>query len=586
MKKKWVLLLILGLLLSTNLVYVGAYADTASADEGAILKIGVKQEPDSLNPFAAWEAASSEIFQLTYDALTAFDRDLKVVPGLAESWEVSADQLTWTFHLRKEVKWHDGTPFTSADVKYTYEAIQETQMGMYYGSISDITNIEVVDDYTIKMSSKLPKANMLQNVTPILPEHIWSAFNAENVLEFENEQMIGTGPFKIVEWQRGQQVVFGRNADYFERKPQVNNLIYVIYANNDTMVQSFQNGEIDIALGLDYVDIKNILEDKNVKNYSYEENGFTELAFNSSEPNGAFNPLIQDKIVRHAIDYAIDKQKIVDLVYDSSAVPGTSYIPPSQAPWHFEPSKEELRLFNPEEAIKLLENAGFVNVDAEGIRSNDQGERLSFLLLSRSDNTSEVQVGQLIQSFLKDVGIELKIETVDDGVLNDRTMSTLDYDMFIWGWGGDIDPSVLLNVLTTANLNNLNDVFYSNPKYDEIVAKQATEMDMDKRIEMVHEAQSILYDDQPYNILYYSNNNQLVRTDLVSGLKPTSSGAIFYASSTANYLDAVLAGSSTGTMSSGMILIIVAVIVLAVIAGVFTLKKRTQKHQDQERQEW
>lgn len=577
------------LLIMTLLLSISGFSSVYAESEGDILKIGVKQEPDSLNPFVSWENASYEIFKLTYDSLTAIDRDLNTVPLLAESWDLSEDQLTWTFHLRKDVKWHDGEPFTAADVKFTYEFFQETEMGMYFGSIADIASIDVIDDYTVELHTDAPKANMLQNVTPILPMHIWKDYTADTVSDFENKEMIGTGPYKFVDWQRNQQVVFKRNDAYFGKKPNIPNLIYVIYSNNDTMVQALKNGEIDIALGLDYVDIKNVLSEKNIKNYSFEENGFTQLAFNSSEPTDLFNPLSQNKSIRHAIDYAIDKQKIVDLVYDGAAKIGSTFIPSSQTPWHYEPSTEDLRNFDPEKAIALLENEGFTEVDSDGIRSNSAGERLSFLLLSRSDNTSEVKVGQMIQSFLKDVGIELNIETVDDGVLYDRSMITKDYDMFIWGWGGDIDPTVLLNILTTSNIDNLNDVFYSNPAYDELVTKQATEMSQEKRIELVIEAQKLLYDDLPYDILYYSNNNQLVRTDLISGIVPASNGAAFYAYTNANYIDATF----EGTASSRVNLPAIAVIGVVIIAGIGFLiinkqKKTKEKNtpENKEKQDW
>lgn len=554
--------------------------------EDTILKIGVKQEPDSLNPMVAWENASYEIFMLTYDALTQIDREMNVVPSLATSWELSEDQLTWTFHLREDVKWHDGEKFTANDVKFTYEFIQETEMGLYYGAIADITTIDVVDDYTIKFTSDLPKANMLQNVTPILPEHIWSQYDADSVMDFENEEMIGTGPYKFVEWQRSQQVVFERNEDYFGNVPQVSHLIYVIYANNDTMVQSLENGEIEIALGLDSVDIKGALKNENIKAYTFMENGFTQMGFNSSEPSDAFNPLIQNKVVRHAIDYAMDKQKIVDLVFDSSAEPGSTMIPPSQKIWHYEPQGDELRTYNPSKAIELLESEGFTIIDSEGYRSNASGEKLEFLLLSRSDNTSEVKVGQMIQSYLKDVGIQLNIDVVDDGVLYDRTMINLDYDMFIWGWGGDIDPAVLLNILTTSNLDNLNDVFYSNPDYDAIIELQGSEMNLDARIELVKEAQRLLYDELPYDILYYEQDNQLVRSDLVSGIVPAVNGSVFYTFTNANYLDAELVKGDESQSSVLMLAAVGVVILLSAVIWFMKNKKSSKKSENAQKQEW
>jgi peptide/nickel transport system substrate-binding protein len=611
MRKKLSMLLVMILLLMNALPFMSFGA----VQDETILKIGVKQEPDSLNPFASWEMASYEMFMLTYDSLVKFDRNYEVVPSLASSWELAEDQLTWTFHLRDDVKWHDGEPFTSADVKFTYEAILNSEMGMYYTSLEDIVSIETPDDYTVVITTGSPKANMLQNVTPILPAHIWSELSIDDITDYEDTAMIGTGPFKFVSWDMNQQIVLDRNPDYFNGQANVDHMIYVFYANNDTMVQALQNGEIDIALDLDYVDIKSALSETNITDYAFEENGFTELAFNQSEWQGNFNQLIQDKGIRQAISYAIDKQKIVDLVYDGSSVPGTTYIPPSQGEWHYEPTGDALRSYDPEKAIALLEAEGFTNVDSDGYRSNDAGEKLSFLLLSRSDNTSEVKVGQMVQSYLKAVGIELSIETVDDGVLYDRTMGDKDYDMFIWGWSGDIDPTVLLNVLTTDNIDNLNDVYYSNPDYDAVVSAQSHEMDAAKRVEMVHEAQKILYEELPYDILYYSEIHQLVRNDLITGIVPTVSGAAFFANTVENYIDAAFVaetpaadvtsdaasdGSKDGSTGSSTAdnettdtdsnnnSLVIGIVVIAIAGGGFYLlqKRKSGKTKEDQKNEW
>lgn len=353
------------------------------------------------------------------------------------------------------------------------------------------------------------------------------------------------------------------------------------------------------------------MSNENITDYAYEENGFTELAFNQSEWSGNFNQLIQNKMIRQAISYAIDKQKIVDLVYDGSSTIGSTYIPPSQGEWHYAVEGDKLRGYDPEKAISLLESEGFTSVDADGYRSNDSGDKLSFLLLSRSDNTSEVKVGQMVQSYLKAVGIELNIETVDDGVLYDRTMGEKDYDMFIWGWGGDIDPTVLLNVLTTDNIDNLNDIFYSNPEYDAIVEAQTHEMDRAKRVEMVHEAQALLYEELPYDILYYAENHQLVRNDLITGLKPTVSGAVFFANTIVNYADATFIteaaessanssapaentadstpaeseSESDGGGSSGLV---IAIVVIVVIGGGFFIwqRNKSKKANENQKNEW
>ncbi|MBN2875569.1 MAG: hypothetical protein JXM71_10785, partial [Spirochaetales bacterium] len=147
----------------------------SGATPGYTLRIGTSEDLDSLSPFLAYERAATELFLLVYDSLTSFDADLQPMPDLAESWSVSADNLSWTFKLRAGVKWSDGVPFTSKDVKFTYETTAASELGLYYGFLSGIESIETPDDLTVILRTSEPKANILQNPTPILPEHIWAA---------------------------------------------------------------------------------------------------------------------------------------------------------------------------------------------------------------------------------------------------------------------------------------------------------------------------------------------------------------------------------------------------------------------------
>lgn len=508
------------------------------ANDADLLKIGVSGEPDSLSPLISYERFSYEVFMLIYDSLITFDENMNPAPSLAKNWEVSDDNLTWTFYLRDDVKWTDGEKFTSKDVKFTFELFRDSGLGMYSGIVEDIKEIETPDDYTVILKTELPKANMLQNITPIIPEHIWKDVPEDDYEIFDNENPIGTGPFILKEWKKNEYVSFVANKDYFKGSPKISKLIYVIYANRDTMAQSIKLGEIDAALGLYKAQLNTIEDDKNISLYDFSENGFTEIAFNCrSDGKSKGNPLILDKKIRQAIEYAMDKQKIIDMVYEGEGVPGTTMIPVSQNLYHYIPNAEELRYFSPEKAKEILENADYKDRDGDGIRESKKGEKLIFKFLLRSDNVMEIKAGQMIKGYLKDVGIETKIETLDNGALTDRIYDNSDFDMFIWGWGGDVDPSTLLRVLTTNQIDNLNDSFYSNPEYDKIVDEQASIMDFDERQKTVYEAQKILYEDLPYIILMYEKELQLIRKDRLEGLKPTVNGAIFYADTPFNYLN-------------------------------------------------
>ncbi|MCX5973477.1 MAG: S-layer homology domain-containing protein, partial [Coprothermobacterota bacterium] len=273
---------------------------------------------------------------------------------------------------------------------------------------------------------------------------------------------------------------------------------------------------------------------------------FTELAFNCwTDPQSLGNPVLQDKRVRQAVEWAIDKQQIVDLAMEGQGTPGTTLIPPATPFWHYQPTPEELRTYNPARANALLDAAGCLDINADKMREDPQGEPLVLRFLLRSDNTQEVKAGQMIKAFLRTVGLDTELETVDDGTLNDRIFNNADFDMFIWGWAGDVDPSTMLNVLTGAQIGGTNDCYYSNPAYDAIVSTQATLLDPSTRQDAVWEAQKIIYKDIPYLILSYDTTVQAVRQDLVEGIQPVvRTGPLFYANTAENYLSAAPFGTT------------------------------------------
>lgn len=580
MKKRFVFLVLL-----VMLCFLFAPALNLFSSEKAILRIGVMEEPDSLNPFAAYERAAFETFMLIYDSLVVFDRNLNPSPSLAESWKLSADNLSWTFRLRKDVLWSDGKPFTARDVKFTYEAIRDTEMGLYATLVEDITEVEILDDYTVVIHSENPKANMLMNITPILPAHIWEKLSEEKLETFENKDPVGTGPFRLLQWKKSQYLTLGANMNHFRGAPKTDGIIFSLYANRDTLAQSLRLGEIDAALGVYHTHAKGVAGDPNIQVIEFTENGFTELAFNCwDDPASGGNPLILDTVIRQAIELGIDKQRIIDIVYEGEGVPGSTLIPVSQTFYHYTPSAEEYRGFNPEKGRALLDAAGYLDRDGDGIRESAEGSKLSFVFLLRAENTMEVKAGQLISGFLRDLGIETKIETLDDGALNDRIFGPADFDMFIWGWGGDVDPGTLLNVLTTGQIENLNDVYYSNPEYDSLVALQWTLMDKYERRDAVWAAQRILYNDLPYIILLYETELQMLRKDKIAGISTTVNGAVFYADTPANYIEASVIGlpATVGLTKqdiggSPLPFILGAVVLVAAAVVVIILLRRRKK---------
>lgn len=503
----------------------------------AFLRVGWGVETDSLSPFISYTQAGAEVFNLLYDPLVAFDENLEPKPHLAESWDLSDDQLTWTFKLREGVTWHDGEELTSEDVKYTYELMMESELGLYADFLRGISDIQCPNPLTVVINTERPKANMLMNTAPILPKHIWETVAFEELETWENSSPVGTGPFTFAERKEGEFLRLTANPDYFLGKPAIDELVFVLYANNDTMVQALKTGELQGAINFNVNQLRALSSEPNISAISAAANGFTEISINSMEDEASLgNPLLLDTALRRAMEYAIDKQKIIDVAYAGQGIAGTTIVPPDDF-WHYAPKGAELRAYNPTKAAQELEKAGYTDRDGDGIREDADGNKLSFNFMLRSDNTDEVKAGQMVSAMLKDVGIEIDIETVDDGVLIDRIYA-YDFDMFIWGWGTDVDPTTILRVMSTDQIDNLSDCNYSNPEYDRLLEEQATLMDKAERQKMVWEMQKILYRDAPYIILSYDNSIQAVRTDQWTGWKQIpEDGPYFFNLTTYNYLN-------------------------------------------------
>jgi len=552
-----------------------AQATAPSADINKALRVGTSEDLDTTSPFLAYERAATELYLLVYDSLTSFDKDLEPAPGLADSWELSADKLVWTFKLHPGVKWSDGKPFTSKDVKFTYETVAASELGLYYGFLDGIEAIETPDDLTVVIHTEGPKANLLQNPTPILPEHVWRA-GVGQLETFDDPALVGTGPFRFVEWKKGQYFSVTANPDYFRGAPKVAGVIFSIFANRETLAQSLINGEIDVALNLYPDQIAQLQKSKDIDIRSYAANGFTQMTINCwDDPASKGERVLLDKRVRQAIDMAINREDLVTIAFNGGGFPATTLIPPATPFWHWEPTGEAKRGFDPAKAGALLDKAGYSRKDAAGMRLRPDGKPLSFRLVCRSENPREVKAGQMIQGYLRDVGVGIELSTVDDGALSDMITAS-DFDLFIWGWGGDVDPTTLLSLLTTDQIDAVNEPKYSNPEYDELVKKQYGLLDDNARQAAVFDAQKIAWEDSPLFVICYDRDIQAYRKDKVAGFVTVADGSLLYANTNVNYLKASRIGTQGAGGTAGMIVALV-VAAAAVVVLVIVLAKRGKR---------
>ena len=448
------------------------------------------------------------------------------VPDLAESWEVSPDGLTWTFHFVHNATWHDGVPFTSADFKFTLDYCTDypdfnasVQCGSTISYMSTINRTDTPDNYTAIVHMNTPLADFGQPIFWILPKHIWENIPRDEAEKtYRNLPPIGTGPFKYVDSKVNEYVLLDANKQYFRGAPKVDHILFKYYADPDTMVEAFIKGEVDV-IAPPYGSVAKLQNETGIKVLTWPVNSISELGFNTwSDPSSKGNPALRDYRFRQALAYAVNKTEIIKLAYHGLAERAESVLPSRMVLYHWDPSPEERLDFNLTKANLMLDELGYTKWDDSHTYRIDPTTNSSFLLsLWVSNDALElISAGTLIETWFKEIGIGLQMRVVDSAQMIDTNLAG-GMDMYLWGWGFDPDPDFALSVFTTGQIGVWSDCFYSNATYDALYQKQHTATDMTERKNTITEMQKWLYYQAPYVVLAYTYNIEAYRTDIFTG---------------------------------------------------------------------
>ena len=500
-----------------------AVASDASPAPGVgktILRLGWTHDPENLNPFIGY-GSEYEIWALNYELLVGFRaRDMANVPGvgLATAWETSADGKVWTFTVTDRSRWHDGRPVTARDVAFTFTYMIENKMGMFIDYLRYIEKVEAPDDTTVVFTCSRPKANMLALWIPILPEHIWSHIKPEEAEKtFANPPpIVGSGPFQVVEFKKGEYVRLAANKEYWKGAPKVDEVILQTYQNQDTMAQDLKAGVIQTAWNIPPAQFDALNREPDLESIRAVTVGLDELGFNCADrkkyPRSTGHPVLQDPAFRRALQWAVDKEKIAALAYGGNATPADALVTgdyySSDADFHWTPPGDSAYTFDLDEARAALDAAGYPDADGDGIREY-RGRPIKLRLYARTESAASQTCGKLITGWFREVGLDIDYRVMAEGALGDRQYNyehdefAPDFDMFIWGWGGDVDPNFILSVLTTSSIESWSDCNWSNAEYDELFLEQQTTIDLRERIALVHRMQEIVYRASPYIPLVY-----------------------------------------------------------------------------------
>ena len=491
------------------------------------MRVGWAGSPDTLNPGAAVLSEAYTIFGLVFDTMYTLQLDGSFKLSLAESMSTSDDGLVYTYKIRDGVKFHDGQPLTAEDVAFTYHLYQDTEgypwMGdylAYFDSIEATADNEVV----ITLSEAIPNIDAQLVFLYVLPKHIWEN---EDAVEFENFAMIGSGPFKMAEYKPNEFVHLAKNADYFGDVPKIDELIFQTFENQDALVQAIKTGQVDMITEMPNTAVATLQEDSNVEVVTGApfSPGVTDIIINQVLPENcppddgvcSGHPALLDRNVRLALAHATDKQKIIDVLLLGLGTPGTALLPDGLGLWYNSSLVDYA--FDVAKANQILDDAGYMDVDGDGTRDMPDGSQsLTFRINWPSDSIEAPRMAELLSEMWGQVGVKLEAQALDADTLTAVCCPAFDFDVILWGWGSDPDPNLLLSVMTTDEIpTGSSETGYSNAEFDDLYYQQASELDLNKRKELVWKMQQIAFDDVVYIIPYYAQNVQAYRKDRFVG---------------------------------------------------------------------
>jgi peptide/nickel transport system substrate-binding protein len=442
-----------------------AAADTgeaATAATGEVVRGGVWTEAtlsdaSTLNPILGADSSSSDIYGLLTPALIGIDPFSGAVTpdrSMSESWDVSEDGLVWTFNLRDGVFWSDGEQVTADDFKYTYDAIASDLVETVRKSnLEGIESIEVLDPLTVQVTFGRVQCDGLLNLgLGWLPSHLY-AEDFSDVMDspYNLEPAVSAGPFVFQSWARDDNTILIRNESYWLGAPNMDGKIFRIVPDPGARLAQLQSGEVDVT-GVQPEQIAVVDGDPSLKRFNFRDDGYTYVGLNLANPENPQpgqdedgnlieqdpHPILSEHAVRLAMAHALDYQSIIDNVYLGQGYPIASNVLPA-VEWAFDPSIEPYA-YDPELSAQILDEAGWVDEDGDGVRERD-GQTLSLNLVTNAGNTTREDMGVLVQDQLNALGFDITFEAIDFGTLVEQLLGQT-YDMVIIGWTGlGTDPN-------------------------------------------------------------------------------------------------------------------------------------------------
>ncbi|WP_019119981.1 ABC transporter substrate-binding protein [Brevibacillus massiliensis] len=471
-------------------------AETGKTGE-KVLIYGRGGDTVSLDPATIDDGESARVTENIMETLVEYaDGTMEIVPGLAEKWDIDPSGLKYTFHLRKGVKFHDGTDFNAEAVKFNFErwmdknnplhspegfAYYNDMFGGYKGDPDHvIKEVKVVDEYTVEFDLNRSQAPFLANLG-MFPFAIASPKALQEQKEKFGEHPVGTGPFTFVEWQRNDHITIEKNPDYWNKDlPKLDKVVFKVIPDNSARLTALQSGEIDVMDGLNPEDAETVKANSDLQLMTRPPMNIGFLSFNVEKKP------FDDKRVRQAIAYAVNKPALVEAFYSGLAMPAVNIMPPILLGYNDQIKDRE---FNLEKAKQLLAEAGY----PDGFKT-----KFWAMPVPRPYIPNGQKMAEAMQQDFKKIGIETEIVTMDWATYLDKTKKG-EQEMYLLGWNGDNgDPDNFIYVLLDKNnIGGGNRTRYANEEVHQLLLKAQTEVDPAKRSELYKKVQEILFDEVP-----------------------------------------------------------------------------------------
>ena len=491
-------------MLTAGLLLIGACTSGSEDAASRAFVVAIGTDPGQLNTAITTNGGVHNAGGFLYDGLLALDDSLKPVPALAERWEVEDNGSLYRFHLRRGVRWHDGRPFTAADVKFTFEALLLKFHSRTRASLgSKLARIDIPDDFTVEFRFRQPYAPLLHQLdveeAPIMPRHVFAG--SDPLRNPANTSPVGTGPFRFVSYSPGSEIRYSANPNYFLGAPAISSVVLRVIPDPGTQVIALEAGEVDWLFGVPGPERARLRKDRRFRvaqtpGYSGGSNCVTTLGFNLDRP------MFRDVRFRRAIAHSIDRRQVLDRVLFGEGrvadAPISSGIAFAHAPGL------AMAAFDTARASALFDSLGW--------RRNQKGERTARGVRGVADGTSlrikfsvmpgQAAYGDLLRAQLRAEGIDFRVEALEPAVFSQTVFTARNFDTSIISYCNGSDPEIgVRRQYVSSSIGPVpfsNTAAYRNPVVDSLFDSAASALDVNTRRRIYREIQEIAVRDQPY----------------------------------------------------------------------------------------